>query len=177
MTTRRFIAKAAWLPLLLTALLCAAGCSRQRPPMASTPEQASSDVEPRRKQAPLGPRDLSFEDLNIDMQPDTLFEPWMLPLRIEELAGQRVRLRGFMCAAIFQLHNIREFPLMREKECPYGPGGQAHHVAEVEFKAGTTTEFTTDEICVEGTFRVAPYTGANGKTWSLYRLEEAALCR
>lgn len=174
---RRFITSAAgagsplsWLLILFI------GC-RQEPPTLITAENLESVESAPEKKSPAGPRDLSFEDLNIDLKPDSVFEPWMLPLRIEELEGQRVRLRGFMCAAIFQLHNIHEFPLMREKECPYGPGGQAHHVAEVELRPGNTTEFSTDEICIEGIFKVKPYQGANGKTWSLYRLEDASVCR
>lgn len=153
-----------------------AGCEGQ-----SVPPSAPIEIEPATSEpvtdTPTSPRDITFEELNIDLKPDSVFEPWMLPLRIEELEGQRVRLRGFMCAAIFQLHNIREFPLMREKECPYGPGGQAHHVAEVMLKPGKTMTFSADEVCIEGVFRVKPYQGPNGKTWSLYRLEDAALCR
>lgn len=161
---------------LLAAIITFAGC-QSRTPGELTTGQAAPVTEQESQTTPTTPRDLSFEQLNIDLPPDSVYEPWMLPLRIEELTGQRVRLRGFMCAAIFQLHNIREFPLMREKECPYGPGGQAHHVAEVELKAGVTTEFTTDEVCIEGVFRVKPYNGPNGKTWSLYRLEDAVVCR
>jgi hypothetical protein len=174
---RRFITKAASAGAALSLLLILFNGCRQESPSLVTAEVVEPAESAPEKKSRAGPRELSFEDLNIDLKPDSVFEPWMLPLRIEELEGQRVRLRGFMCAAIFQLHNIHEFPLMREKECPYGPGGQAHHVAEVELRPGSTTEFTTDEICIEGIFKVEPYQGANGKTWSLYRLEDAAVCR
>ena len=172
---RRFIAELTFAALVVDLL---SGCGQ---PRVSRPrvEGNSGDAAPEttKQTDPAVPRDVTFEDLHLDLPPDSIYESWMLPLRIETLIGKRIRLRGFICGAIFQLHNIHEFPLMREKECPYGPGGQAHHVAEVVLKPGATTDFTTDEICVEGDFSVKPYTGPNGKTWSLYRLEQATLCR
>jgi hypothetical protein len=76
-----------------------------------------------------------------------------------------------MCGAVFQRDNIRNFPLMRELECPFGPGGQAHHVVEVELQGKLRTSFTTEPVTIEGIFSVQPRSGPNGKTWSLYRLD------
>jgi hypothetical protein len=162
--------------LILVALL-ALGCSHPRTPRTQVELDSQSESDPPKPVARKEPFDVTFKDLDIGMEPDSVYEKWMLTLKVEELVGKRIRLRGFICGAIFQLHNLHEFPLMREKECPYGPGGQAHHVVEVELKPHVTTDFTTEEVCVEGVFLVQPFTGTNGKTWSLYRLEQAAVCR
>jgi len=122
-------------------------------------------------QEPTGPLEITWEQLDVGMEPDTLFEPWMMTTRIKALESRQVRLTGYMCGAVFQRDNIRNFPLMRELECPFGPGGQAHHVVEVELQNKLRTRFTTEPVTVEGTFGIQPRTGPNGKTWSLYRID------
>lgn len=119
-----------------------------------------------------GLKKITFEDLDIGMQPDSVYEPWMLTAHVQSLVGQRVRITGFMSAAILQAGSqIRTFPLLREQECPFGPGGQAHHVIEVELQDKLRTSFRTGPVTVEGVLTVRPWIGPNGKTWSLYHLE------
>jgi len=121
--------------------------------------------------AESGPLKITWEALDIGMAPDSLFEPWMMTTRVKSLEGKQVRIVGYMSGAIFQKDHVREFPLLREKECPFGPGGQAHHVIEVELQGKLRTSFTTEPVVVEGIFSIQPRTGPNGNTWSLYRLE------
>ena len=119
------------------------------------------------------PVPITFEDLDIGMQPDVVFEDWMLTLRVKAKMNQRVRITGFLCGAIFQSKNISEIPLLREKECPYGPGGQAHHVIQVRMRPTDLLDFTTEPVTLEGNLSLKPFTGPNGRTWSLYQLDDA----
>jgi hypothetical protein len=153
---------------------CQRGTSRSRP-VATVMVAASSDKVTEASPTPgpveTGPLKITWEELDVGMEPDAVFEPWMMTTRIKALEGRQVRISGYISGAIFQKENIREFPLMREKECPFGPGGQAHHVIEVELAGKLRTSFTTEPVTVEGLFSIQPRTGPNGKTWSLYRLE------
>jgi hypothetical protein len=114
---------------------------------------------------------ITYEDLDLPMEPDTLFQEWMLTQRVRDLDGRRVRITGFMFAGgLFTTRNIKEFILLREKECPYGPGGQAHHVIAVELANELTTSYTTNPVTVEGRLAVRPFTGPDGKTWAMYHI-------
>jgi len=176
-----------FLSLPLLAFLCSpfalAGCGpapvevilRKAHRTAVTPVADNRPANPQTvatSNTSTGPQAITFEDLDIGMQPDSVYEPWMLTTRVQEIEGRSVRITGFMSAAILQAgENIRTFPLMREKECPFGPGGQAHHVIEVELQGHLRTSFTTEPVTVTGRLTVRPWKGANGKTWSLYHLE------
>lgn len=162
----------------LAALVFAAGCqsSVDRAPAGAAAVETATPVKREQAAVPEPPQiqeplTITWEDLDVGMPPDTLFEPWMAPTRVKALEGKRVRIVGYMSGAIFQKDHIREFPLMREKECPFGPGGQAHHVIEVELQGKVRTSFTTMPVTVEGVFGIQPRTGPNGNTWSLYRLD------
>lgn len=141
----------------------------------STPPKPVVPEKPPQPEIPKGPEDVTWERLDIGMEPDSVFQPWMLTTSIKVLEGKPVRIKGWMNGAVFQRNNIRTFFLMREKECPFGPGGQAHHAIEVELAGKLRTSYTTDEITVEGTFSVVPMKGENGNTWSLYRISGTAV--
>jgi hypothetical protein len=170
----------AMLPLvtLVGCLQSAGPLSEQRPEKqvisVSTPK-ADVPKGPPEPEKPKGPEDITWERLDIGMEPDSVYQPWMLTTSIKVLEGKPVRIKGWMNGAVFQRSNIRNFFLMREKECPFGPGGQAHHAIEVELEGKLRTDFTLDEITVEGIFSVVPMKGENGNTWSLYRISWTAV--
>jgi hypothetical protein len=141
----------------------------------STPQTKDVPEKSPELEKPKGPEDITWERLDIGMEPDSVFQPWMLTTSIKVLEGKPVRIKGWMNGAVFQRSNIRNFFLMREKECPFGPGGQAHHAIEVELEGKLRTDFTLDEITVEGIFNVVPMKGENGNTWSLYRISGTAV--
>jgi hypothetical protein len=155
-------------------LVCflSSGCFRN--PYDDLP-QPPAEVSPAEKPAardPLATIAITFEDLDLPMEPDTLFQEWMLTQRVHDLTGRRVRVRGYMGKGLFQLKNIREFVLMRDLECcQFGPGATADHSIQVTLAAGLTTHYSEQPFVVEGTLRVAPFTGTDGKTWSVYRLD------
>jgi hypothetical protein len=96
----------------------------------------------------------------------------MLKEDVKELEGQRVSITGVMHGAQATT-KTDYFVLLRNKECKYGPGGQADHLAEVNLKAPNKIAFTTATVRVEGTLRIEPKTGDDGNTWSLYILDDA----
>jgi hypothetical protein len=159
------------------ALVALAGCGTRpagsTPASAAlpTPESASSVSLATVPPASADPQTVSWEQLDLGMEPDSVYQPWMMKTSVAELVGKPIRITGFMCGAVFQKENIRNFPLLRERECPFGVGGQAHHVIEVDLPQDLRTSFTSEPVTIEGTFSVRPWTGPNGKTWSLYHVE------
>ena len=103
---------------------------------------------------------------------DNKFEPWMVPSRVQELEGKRVRVKGLIYAgALSQRGNIREFPLIRELGCQFGNGAPAWHIIMVELEGKLRTEYKSELITVEGILQVKPYNGPDGKIWSVYFLQ------
>lgn len=129
-----------------------------------------ADRTPRR---PGDPIKITFDHIILGMQADIPFRPWMMNEDVKELEGQRVSISGVMWGGVEKPKGVKKFVLLRNKECKYGPGGQADHLAHVELKPGQTIDFTLATVRVEGKLKVAPETGDDGNTWSLYVLEDA----
>ncbi len=134
------------------------------------PEVApASPVKP-----PPGPDDkavtITFDDLKLEMEKDAVFVPSLLTERVEQLDGRRVRIRGFLFPSVFQQTGITSFPLIKNLQCKFGPGGQAHHIVIVEMKPGLSTSFTVRPIAVEGILTLRPWNGPDGNTWALYHM-------
>ncbi|MBC7852218.1 MAG: hypothetical protein IAF94_02185 [Pirellulaceae bacterium] len=144
------------------------------PDKAATEDSAATrpkaDREPTK---PGDPEKITFDDLILSMQADMVYRPFMLTDRAKELEGKRVRLSGNMLP--YDGTKAKEFIILRNKECKYGVGGQADHVADVLMKEGHKATFTLDTIRVEGTLRIAPVNGDDGNTKHIYVLEEAVL--
>ena len=68
------------------------------------------------------------------MKEDSVFDPGLLTPRVKQLDGQRVRIRGFIYPSVFQQTGITRFPLVKNTECKFGPGGVAHHIIVVEMQ-------------------------------------------
>lgn len=132
-----------------------------------------ADRTPRR---PGEAEKITFDDLIIGMQADIVFRPWMLTDRPKELDGQRIMLSGFMHAGIEDPSKVKEFVLLRNLECKFGPGGQADHLAIVVMKPGSVTRYPGQTtVRVEGTLKMVPAEGLDGNTWSIYRIEDAVM--
>lgn len=167
----------------------------QAPSAAGTPEVAESSVQtpaagqdspsapsagqrPRADRAPVRPGEaekITFEDLNLGMQADVVFRPFMLTDRVNELEGKRVSIAGYMHPGQSAQRGIKKFVLLKNTQCKFGPGGQADHLTDVNLREGVTTGFTPKDVRVEGIFRIEPFQGPDGNTWSIYRLEDAQI--
>lgn len=130
-----------------------------------------ADRTPRK---PGDPIKITFDNIILGMQADIPFRPWMLSDDVKELEGKRVSITGVMHGSVLNLKKIDQFILLRNKECKYGPGGQADHLAEVKLKKDQTIPFAGEKtVRVEGNLRIEPKTGEDGNTWSLYILDDA----
>jgi hypothetical protein len=135
----------------------------------STP--AAADVP--EATADLGPLEIDWNQLDVGIEADTVFQPWMMKTTIKSLDGRNVRITGFMHGGIAVKSGIREFVLLRNIDCPYGRQGEAHHVILVQLAGKMRTEYSTKSLTVEGTFHVRPFAGPDGNTWALYALDDA----
>lgn len=123
--------------------------------------------------------DISFDDLNLQMQENMVFRDFLLEAKPETKAldGKRIRISGFMYGGVQKTEGITDFVLLKNTQCKYGPGGQADHLLIVKLMPGETAKFTADEFFVEGVLRIAPTSGPGDFTWSMYDLVEAVVTR
>jgi hypothetical protein len=105
--------------------------------------------------APAGKvKDLSFDDLKFEMEKEAPFVRTLLTPKIEQLAGTKIRIRGFILPT-FQQSGITRFVLVRDNmQCCFGPGAALYDCIVVEMAAGQTTDFSTRPVTVEGTFSI-----------------------
>jgi len=146
----------------------------EKPTTKST--DAAPSTRPKADRTPRKPGDpirITFDHIIIGMQADVAFRPWMLNDDVKELDGKKVSITGVMHDGVSGGKNIKWFVLLRNKECKYGPGGQADHLAEVQLKSTSPIAYTGKTLRVEGTLRIVPKTGDDGNTLSLYTLEDA----
>jgi hypothetical protein len=83
---------------------------------------------------------------------------------------------GYIHGAV-SAQSFKEFVLLKNNQCKFGPGGQADHLCRVYLKEGKTARFTADPVKVEGTLSVVPFTGTDGNTWSVYDLKDAEVVK
>lgn len=105
--------------------------------------------------APAGKvKDISFDDLKFEMEKEAPFVRTLLTPKIEQLAGAKIRIRGFILPT-FQQSGITRFVLVRDNmQCCFGPGAALYDCIVVEMAAGQTTDFHTRPVTVEGTFAI-----------------------
>jgi hypothetical protein len=157
---------------LLPAASFVLGCGREMTTLPPATVVSATAKPPAPKPAENeGPMAITWEQLDLPIPPDSVFEPWMMTTRVEALESKQVRIEGFMFGGLLQTSGIKSFPLLREKECPFGQGGQPHHAINVELAGKLRASYTMQPVTVEGTFHIRPWNGPNGKTWSLYHME------
>lgn len=114
-------------------------------------------------------QDISFEDLEFELEPEDPFHRDLLTSEIEALDGKRIRLRGFMLAS-YKAEGIEEFVLVRDNQiCCFGPGAKIYHNSMVAMDMGRTASFTTRVVVVEGIFHIDEY-ALDGVVYSCFRI-------
>jgi len=117
------------------------------------------------------PYDKTFDDIRFDIQPGDPFHREMLPDSIEALAGQRIRIRGYILPTP-QKRGIKQFVLVRDnQECCFGPGAAIYDCILVEMQPGKTAEFSIRPVAVEGTFDIEEILGPDDKHLAIYHME------
>jgi hypothetical protein len=175
-TIRRFS------PLLAgVAGLIAAGCGgppsaapAPSPPAASAPQPpASPTAEPRA--AAQAPREITFDDIKLEMQKGDPFTRDLLPKRVTALEREPVRIRGYILPS-FQQSGLTQFVLVRDnQECCFGPGAALHDCIVVRMRPGRTADFSIRPVAVAGTFRIDELRGPDGKHLAIYALDGDAV--
>lgn len=150
----------------------AAIAARPAPPQefaATTPRaDAPSEAPPARSGAL---RDISFDDVKLEMQKGEPFTRERLTQRVTALEGTRVRIRGYILPS-FQQSGLTQFVLVRDNmECCFGPGAALHDCVVVRMVPGKTAEFSIRPVAVTGTFRVEELRGPDGRHLAIYALD------
>jgi hypothetical protein len=161
---------------------CGAPAAVPPPPVAGPPETSPpppvapppTDVSPvasRAAAAPSAPRDISFDDIKLDMQKGDPFTRDVLPSRVTTLERTRVRIRGYILPS-FQQTGLTQFVLVRDNmECCFGPGALLHDCIVVRMIPGKTANFSIRPVAVAGTFRVEELRGPDGRHLAIYALD------
>jgi hypothetical protein len=161
---------------------CGAPAEVQPLPVATDrPAVATQSVPPAPPQAPTAPtpvpsrpaapRDVSFDDIKLDLKKGDPFSRDLLPTRVTALETTPIRIRGYILPS-FQQTGLTQFVLVRDNmECCFGPGALLHDCVVVRMKPGKTASFSIRPVAVTGTFRVDELRGPDGRHLAIYALD------
>lgn len=144
-------------------LLATVGCDR---PTVSAQSQPASPVGEQI-------RETTFDDLKFEMEKEEPFDRSLLTPQIEELFGQRIRIRGYMYPTL-KRRGLTGFVLVRDnQQCCFGPGAALYDCIRVAIAEGSTAEYSIRPIAVEGHLRFDQFDDLDGKTRAIYFLESS----
>ncbi|MEM9185376.1 MAG: DUF3299 domain-containing protein [Planctomycetota bacterium] len=119
----------------------------------------------------------TFDDIKFDIEPDAPFDRAMLTQGINQLDGERIRIRGYILPTA-RTRGIKQFVLVRDnQECCFGPGAALYDCILVEMLPGETAEFSMKPVAVEGRFAIREFPGPDGRPLAIYRLAGEAVTR
>jgi len=157
--------------LLIAAVL--AGCSEEPGPgtaLTGRPVPVKRSAPPPTLDA-RQPREITFDDIKLEMQKGDPFTRDLLPERVMALENRRIRLRGYILPS-FQQSGLTQFVLVRDnQECCFGPGAALHDCVVVRMHSGRTADFSIRPVAVAGTFKVEELRGPDGKHLAIYALD------
>jgi len=160
---------------LLAASLGLAGCGAPPPAAPIAPEVPAAAAAPVRQAAGRPPREITFDDVKLDMQKGDPFARDLLPERVTSLERERVRIRGYILPS-FQQTGLAQFVLVRDnQECCFGPGAALHDCIVVRMRPGKTADFSIRPVAVAGTFRIDELRGPDGRHLAIYALDGDAV--
>ena len=163
--------------LLFLAALAAAGCGGSStvatpaaaPAATAQASAADPNAAPRR---PSGaPREISFDDIKLEMEKGAPFTRDLLPTRVTSLTGTAIRIRGYILPS-FQQTGLTQFVLVRDnQECCFGPGAALHDCVVVRMRPGKTADFSIRPVAVAGTFKIDELRAPDGSHLAIYALD------
>jgi hypothetical protein len=116
------------------------------------------------------PYDKTFDDLRFEMTVGEPFKRSMLTKSIEALAGQKIRIRGYILPTA-QRSGITEFVLVRDnQECCFGQGAALYDCILVDMKKGNTAQYSIRPVAAEGTFNVREVV-IGGRHLAIYHMD------
>ena len=144
-----------------------------RPPDVRDAARPPATEPPRRPSGlPSSVKEVTFDDIKLDLKKGDLFNPALLTDKVKALAGSSIRIRGYILPS-FQQEGIKQFVLVRDNmECCFGPGALLHDCILVEMVPPATATFTVRPVSVEGTFSLHDVKDpVNGKYLAIYHLD------
>jgi hypothetical protein len=154
------------------------GAAPARPVVPASPPPVAGDTPRPPVAAPVSagrPREITFDDIKLEMQKGDPFTRDLLPARVTALERQPVRIRGYILPS-FQQTGLTQFVLVRDnQECCFGPGAALHDCVVVRMRPGRTASFSIRPVAVAGTFRVDELRGPDGKHLAIYALDGDAV--
>ena len=149
------------------------GCGKPEP-TASDPQSAPGSAAvapPSSAVATTAIREITFDDIKLEMQKGEPFTRDRLTPRVADLERQRVRIRGYILPS-FQQSGLTQFVLVRDnQECCFGPGAALHDCVVVRMQPGRTADFSIRPVAVEGRLRVEELRGPDGRHLAIYALD------
>jgi hypothetical protein len=116
------------------------------------------------------PYDKTFDDLRFEMTVGESFKRSMLTKPIEAMAGQKIRIRGYILPTP-QRAGITQFVLVRDnQECCFGAGAALYDCILVDMKKGKTAEYSIRPIAAEGIFDIREFV-IGGKHLAIYHMD------
>jgi hypothetical protein len=130
--------------------------------------QPNVEVRPPRKVG--GKLELNFDHLKFNIEKGAPFERSMLTQEIENYAGQRVRIAGYILpTSVFTASGIKRFILVRDnQECCFGPGAAIYDCIDVHMVEGASADYTIRPVKVEGVFDIREFKDFDGVTRAIY---------
>jgi hypothetical protein len=121
--------------------------------------------------ADAAPKEVTFNDIKLDLKKDDPWKPSLLTEGVKKLDGKQVRIRGYILPP-FQQSGIKQFVLMRDnQECCFGPGSVLHDRILVEMVGDATADYTVRAVTISGQFAVREEIGPDGETMAIYHLD------
>lgn len=158
-------------------LVATVGCGPSSPVQpavsgaAATGQATLSGNDRRTAAGPTATRDISFDDIAFEMEKGAPFTRDLLPARVTELAGSRIRIRGYILPS-FQQSGLTQFVLVRDNmECCFGPGAALYDCIVVSMLPGRSTDFSVRPVAVTGSFSLKELKGPDGNHLAIYALE------
>ena len=159
------------------------GASSTQAAVAPSPSAAtlSPRVQPpivlasNKNPAAAGPvRDITFDTIKFPMEKKDPFKRSLITPRIEELAGQKIRLRGYILPTSKQ--RVSFFILVRDnKECCFGPNAALYDCVAVNMEPGQMAEYSLWPVTVEGVFDVRIMEGPDERPAAIYHLQATSV--
>jgi hypothetical protein len=156
--------------LLFLAAPAAAGCGGPPPATAPTPAAAVAPGAAAGRSTGA-PREISFDDIKLEIEKGAPFTRDLLPERVTALAGTAIRIRGYILPS-FQQTGLTQFVLVRDnQECCFGPGAALHDCVVVRMRPGQTAAFSIRPVAVAGTFKIDELRAPDGSHLAIYALD------
>jgi hypothetical protein len=125
--------------------------------------------------------EITFDDLQFEIEKDAKFRDEMLDDDVKSLDGIDVRLTGYILpTTLFKETDIDQFVLVRDnQECCFGPGAALFDCVIVEMQDGNTTDFEVRPVTVHGKLKIDTkkykYPGGKGPRgtthFAIFRIE------